>query len=157
MIVRATAFLGLATLVGACDNSLDTYYREGGAVSRLETDLLSCETSALKDAPVATEVRQRAPIYIPGPSYCTSPGYCHRGGYWADGGIYTVDVNKDLRTRIADQCMEQRGYTRVSIPRCSPGVSAQLPEQATTVMPKLTPGSCVSRNSDGTYQLVQTQ
>ncbi|MCV6585329.1 MAG: hypothetical protein OIF47_07325 [Marinibacterium sp.] len=148
--------LGLVLALGACSTSLDTYYRTGGKVAQLETDMLGCEVAALKDAPVANEVRQRPPVYVPAPYYCTSGRYCY-GGYWADGGIYTVDVNKDLRIRITDQCMSEKGYKQVSIPRCSQSVSSQLPDRQTTVMPPLTPNSCVSRNADGTYQLVETQ
>ncbi|MEM9551530.1 MAG: hypothetical protein AAGA05_10165 [Pseudomonadota bacterium] len=145
--------IGICLLVGACSTSLDTFYRPGGTVSRLETDMLNCEVQALADAPVANEVRQTPSFYVPGNFYCTSRYYCHGG--WSGGEIYTVDVNKDLRTRVTNQCMAEKGYSRVSIPRCSDIVAAQVPERTTTVMPNLSPGSCVVRNSDGTYQLVQ--
>ncbi|WP_425046315.1 hypothetical protein [Primorskyibacter sp. S87] len=151
-------FLPLVLLLGACAGPLDLFYRPGVSVTRMQTDHTNCEVKALKDAPVANQVRQRAPIYYPGYPVCDGYGNCwYRPGYWVDGGIYTVDVNKDLRNRVLGQCMAQKGYQPVSLPQCSQGVRAQVAPQRTTKLPNLSESSCYVKNSDGSYQIVTPQ
>lgn len=147
------AFLALT----ACDTSLSTYYQSGVSVSRMQTDTTRCEVQALKEAPVANQVRQRPPIYFPGSQYCGPGGCYYRPGYWVDGGIYTVDVNADLRGRVQDLCMAQKGYQPVNLPACSVSVAAAAPPRATTTLPRLTENSCVVRYDDGSWQIVTAQ
>ncbi len=145
----------LAGLICAGCSPLTTYYKPGETVSRLNRDTTSCEVKALKDAPVATEIRQRAPVYYPGYNRCRSDGRCYRtSGYWADGGVYSVDVNKGLRQRVTDQCMADLGYGRVEIASCSPDVKSRVTAARTTVLPTLGPSSCFIRNDDGSYQIL---
>lgn len=144
-------FVGLA----ACDTSLSTFYKPGAAVTRLQTDQTNCEVQALKDVPVANQVRQRAPMYFPGRHYCDASGRCWTSpGYWVDGGIYTVDVNTDLRQRVLAQCMARKGYQPVTIPACSPQVKQAVPAAQTAKLPQLTQNSCVIRYEDGGFQIV---
>ncbi|MBO9449512.1 hypothetical protein J7426_04540 [Tropicibacter sp. R16_0] len=152
---KALGFLTLAMVLGACAGPLDVYYKPGATVARLQTDQTQCEVKALKDAPVANEIRQRPPIYYPGYPICDGYGNCwYRPGFWADGGVYSVDVNKDLRNRVLTQCMAGKGYNPVSIPQCSAGVKANAPVARTTTLPKLTGTSCYIKNDDGSYQIV---
>lgn len=142
---------GLA--LAAC-GPLSIYYRPGVSVARMQTDQINCEVRALKDAPVANQIRQRPPIYFPGTRYCNA-GRCYvTAGYWASGGIYTVDVNADLRGRVQDQCMAQKGYQPVSVPRCSSSVSNVAPPRQTKTLPKLTESACAIRYEDGSWQIV---
>lgn len=141
----------VACLVLSACGPVATYYREGASVSRLYSDQTQCEIQALRDAPVANQVRQRPPIYIPGERICNAAGNCvTRPGYWRDGEIYTVDVNQDLRGRVQSACMTKRGYTQISLPRCTQGTPVAL----SNALPPLGETSCVIINSDGTQRVV---
>lgn len=141
--------------LAACDTSLTTFFKPGVSVSRLQTDQTRCEVDALKDAPVANEVRQRPPMYFPGRSVCNAGGQCWREpGYWVGGGFYTVDTNAGLRARVLDMCMADKGYKPVTIPACSAAVKQAAPRAQTTTMPKLTDTTCVIRYEDDTWQIV---
>lgn len=148
-------FRGLAAasllLAGAC-GPLTTYYKPGAQVSRLESDTLACETSALKDAPVANEIRQRPDIFYPGHRYCAGGQCYYRPGYWADGGIYTVDTNRQLRQRLAKACMAAKGYQQVELKRCT-GQSTPAPAAAGSLLGPLDETSCAVRNRDGTVSI----
>ncbi|MEL7100045.1 MAG: hypothetical protein AAGM84_14565 [Pseudomonadota bacterium] len=134
---------------------VSTYYREGASVAFLERTQTACEVAALRDAPVATVTRQGPPRYIPGPRVCDAAGKCFtRAGYYVPGPVYTVDVNKDLRERVEQQCMADKGFVPVSIPACPPGIANAVTPGATKRLPKLRPEACAIRNSDGSFQIV---
>lgn len=144
-----------ASVLAACAGPVDLYYKPGGSVSRLATDTTDCQVRALRDAPVATQVRQRPPIYVPGNRWCNAAGQCYVSpGYWMDGGIYSVDANADLRARVEAQCMAARGYSPVSLPRCSPQVAEAAPKQLTGTLPRLSEGSCIIPYEGGGFQIV---
>lgn len=153
--LRLLTMLGLAGVVLAACGPLSIYYRPGVTVSRMQNDQLNCEVSALRDAPVATQIRQRPPIFFPGRRWCDASGACYsQPGYWVDGGVYTVDTNADLRARVLNQCMAQKGYQPVDVPPCPVSVvNAATPGQ-TSKLPPLTPASCVIKNNDGSWQIV---
>ncbi|MEO1733710.1 MAG: hypothetical protein AAFR45_08810 [Pseudomonadota bacterium] len=147
-------FAFLVPLLAAC-SPMSMYYKPGETVTKLNRDLTTCQVAALKDAPVANQIRQRPPVYYPGYRHCDGYGKCYQTpGYWADGGVYTVDVNKDLRTRVTDMCMGDRGYTLVEIPLCNEELKSRVVPANTTVLPDLTPSSCAIRNADGGFQIV---
>lgn len=114
LMIFSIGMLGLA----AC-GPLPVYYRADTAFGQQQTDELACAVKALKEAPVANEIRQRPPVYYPGGQYCSGGNCWTRPGYWVDGGIYTVDVNEGLRSRLEQSCMAQKGYQRLELPRCS--------------------------------------
>lgn len=133
---------------------LSIYYRPDVSVARLQTDQTNCEVSALRDAPVANQVRERPPIYFPGRQIC-GPGGCYQsGGYWVEGGLYTVDVNRGLRSRVEAQCMARKGYQPITVPLCNPAVKSAVPPGQTRILPKLTETACSIRHSDGSWQIV---
>ncbi len=112
--VISIALLGLA----AC-GPLPVYYDEGKDQTRTNSDTLTCKVAALKQAPVANQIRHRPPVYYPGRQHCNN-GHCWTTpGYWVDGGTYTVDVNLGLRSQLEQRCMAQKGYRRLELPRCS--------------------------------------
>lgn len=156
--ILAMKLLGPAALVlllGACA-PLSIYYKPGAEVTRLQTDTTACEVQALKDAPVATQIRQNPPVFYPGRVYCDGAGRCWRGEpYWLEGSIYTVDVNADLRRRVTDQCMAGKGYTPARVPLCPVGVT--VPPGRTDVLPPLSPNSCAIKNADGSFRIVDVQ
>ncbi|WP_406644675.1 hypothetical protein QEZ52_12455 [Aliisedimentitalea scapharcae] len=138
----------------AC-SPLAIYYKPGVAVQKLQSDTDACEVSALKDAPVANQIRQTPARYIPGRRICNGLGQCTSSpGYWVPGSYYTVDVNKGLRQRRNDSCMAAKGYQPVSISQCPQRVANSAPPGATSRLPDLTDTSCVIRNNDGSFQIV---
>ena len=143
-------------LVAACA-PVTMYYNTGTEVSRLESDLLSCQVSAARNVPVSNQVRRDPPQYYPARRICRHDGSCYtRGGFFEPGDVYTVDVNAGLRTRVTDQCMAERGYREVSIPRCPSNVSRDAIPAVTRVLPPLTADSCILRNKDKTWQILNT-
>ncbi len=147
--------LSALLLLAACATPLSIYYRPGVSVARMQTDQTRCQVSALRDAPVASQIRQRPPIYVPGRRVCDASGVCYtEPGYWVEGAIYTVDPNADLRARLETMCMAAKGYQPVSIPAC-PGAIAQAAAPARTrQLPTLSENSCAIRNQDGSWQIV---
>jgi hypothetical protein len=133
---------------------LSLYYRPGVSVTRMQNDQISCEVGALKDAPVANELRQRPPIFIPGRQICGTGGCYTNRGYWVSGGSYTVDLNSDLRSRVETQCMSRKGYQPIDVPLCTGAVKASFPPGQTQVLPKLTQSTCAVRYDDGSWQIV---
>lgn len=141
-------------ILSACA-PLKIYHKPGVTVSRMQDDMLACEVRALKDAPVATQVRRAPPEYIPSYRYCRSDGSCYRrGGYFLPGEVYTVDVNASLRNRLETQCMAKQGYQRTEIPNCKGTNSQSATPSPSDVLPVLTPNSCVIRNRSGGWQII---
>lgn len=148
------SLLCLGLLLAACA-PMTLYYRPGVSVAKMQDDTTRCEVRALREAPVATQIRQHPPTYVPGARYCNKHGECWtRPGYWVEGPIYTVDANARLRARVMELCMAEKGYNEVTLPNCPPEVRNATPPAVTTVLPRLTQEACVIRNDDGTWQIV---
>lgn len=152
--IKTSVFLSLTLSLTSCA-PLTLYYKPGVEVSRMQTDGLGCETAALKDAPVANEIRQNAPMFYPGGQYCTGTHCYNRPGYWVEGNIYTVDVNRGLRQRIEQNCMAGKGYQQVELQICNPSVASAAGIGQTTRLPRLSENSCAIRNKDGSFQIVE--
>ncbi len=150
--------LVLPLLVLAACAPLQTNYKPGVSVVQLNRDQTRCDLSALRQVPVSTQVRRDPPEYFPPRRHCLPGGRCRvTPGYWIPGEVYSYDANLGLRRRVAQQCMADRGYAPVSIPLCSNAVARSVPRRATTRLPRLTEGSCVIRNPDGSLQIVTPQ
>ncbi len=147
--------LALLTLLIGCD-SLSLYHRAGVSVQRMESDLIDCQISALRQAPVRTVLRRTPAIWVPERRICDSNGNCHiRAGFWRPGQIYSEDVNAGLRERVENRCMARLGYSPVTLPACPQNVRRAAPPGVTTRLPKLTEKSCVIRDrSADTWQIV---
>lgn len=134
---------------------LTLYYQPGVPVAKLERDTTACQVRALRDAPVANQVRRTPTTYVPPRRICNSAGACSTtGGYYLPGEIYTYDVNGPLRKRVETQCMADLGYSPASIPACPQGVKQAAVPAATATLPRLTSRSCAIRNPDGSFQIV---
>ena len=151
--LHRTLYAGIFLLMGCAP--LTIYHQEGVSVSRMESDLLQCEVSALGAVPVSTQLRRDPPQYIPGRRTCRSDGSCYtRGGYFIQGRVYSVDVNAALRERVEQQCMADAGYRPETIPNCPEHISRAAPEGRTQTLPRLSSNSCAVRNDDGSWQIV---
>ncbi|WP_051312117.1 hypothetical protein [Pseudodonghicola xiamenensis] len=143
-----------AALIAGCA-PMSLYYRPGVSVARMQQETTRCDVEALKQAPVATQIRQMPPTYVPGPRVCDNKGNCwNRPGYWMNGEVYSYDANAGLRDRVKQLCMAEKGYSPVKLPVCPPEVKSATPPGVTRVLPELTGNSCVIRNKDGTWQIV---
>ncbi len=143
----------LATLTACLP--LSTYYKEGASVAQLERDKTACDVRALRQAPVATQIRVGPPRYVPRRRHCDARGNCvYRGGFFVDGETYTVDTNAELRARITRLCMADEGYRPVEIPPCPSNIADRAPQGPTTILPRLTPQSCVIRRQGQGVRIV---
>lgn len=145
--------LPMLALLSAC-GPLSIFYKPGASVARMQSDQTGCEVDATQKAPVANQIRQNPPIYVPGRQVCHQNGCYTEPGYWLPGSTYTVDVNADLRRRVLAQCMANKGYRPVEIPNCPSSVASSVPPAQTTKLPTLTERSCAIRNKDGSWQIV---
>ena len=137
--------------VAACA-PVSVYYRENAPVARQQSDLLACRVDSLDKAPVATEIREGPPRYVPGYRYCNNKGNCsYRGGYYVRGPVYSVDVNAGLRGDLETQCMGQKGYQPVALPRCTAGTTVLTSDR----MPALSETSCAYKDDQNRWQIVQ--
>lgn len=154
--MRLTILFAFCCLGMAGCAPLDIYYKPGATVEKLDRETTACKVAALKDAPVANQIRREPPILIPGRVYCDGAGYCYdTGPYWVEGRIYTVDVNAGLRRKLEDQCMAAKGFAPVRIPQCPAGTSDKVPARATTRLPPLSETSCAIRYRSGAFQIVE--
>ena len=151
LIMKPILPLSLLLVAGACA-PLATYYKPGVEVARLETDTTNCQVTAAQEVPPNNQIRSTPTAFYPGVAYCGAAGCMYGDPFWSDSYIYTVDVNAPLRQKVIQQCMREKGYSPVRIPRCP--VEVKAPPGRTTVMPVLTPSSCAVRNRDGSYQIV---
>lgn len=154
MRLKTAIFAATSALVLYACGPVSFYHKPGVEVARMQRDQTECQVRALKDAPVANQVQRGAPVYYPGRRIC-SAGSCYtHGGYWLPGPVYSVDTNEGLRNRVEAQCMADLGYAPVSLPRCQSSTAHSVPVGVTTTLPALTANSCVIRNQNGTYQIV---
>ncbi|MFS4583279.1 hypothetical protein [Phaeobacter sp. C3_T13_0] len=149
------AALLLTSGLAAC-GPVPVYYRAGADVAQRDADLLTCEVNALRDAPVANQIRQNPPIYRPGREICRNGRCYHQSGYWEDGNIYTVDVNADLRKRVEQTCMAQKGYQSVAVNRCPQSVANTVGAPRATALPVLDENSCAITRRGQSPQIVAT-
>lgn len=143
--MRLVGFSVCILALASC-GPLPVYYQEGYDQTRVNSDTTACQVKALNDAPVATEIRQRPPIYQPPIQHCHAGNCWVRPGYWVDGGTYTVDVNEALRGRVEQECMARKGYQRLDLPRCSQDQITALSSQRAGGLGE---ASCALRQKDG--------
>lgn len=151
--MRPLAVLLVSVLVLSACAPASVYYREGASMAKMEDDLLNCKVAAVKDAPVATQLRRGAPRYYPGYVRCNNGGQCYRtGGYFYPGEVYSVDVNAGLRRDLVNRCMARQGYSPVELPRCRAGTGSDGAADQTArtdTMPPLSQNSCIIGTEGG--------
>lgn len=155
LMMRPVAFiLGAGVVLGACA-PLNTYYKPGASVALVQSKTIDCQVIALGKVPVATQIVREPGQFVPERRICNASGQCRiTGGYFVPGAVYTIDPNENLRARVVRQCMADAGFAPVSIPACPDAVARAAPSAATTRLPELTETSCVIRNPNGSFQIV---
>jgi hypothetical protein len=144
---RALLLLASAAPILAACVPVEIYYREDAPYARLSRDFTACEVSAVQQVPANTQLGStpvyRAPLETDCVTLGTSVQCTTTGGEIYGGEVYSFDSNEELRGRVLAQCMAERGYRRMSLPRCT---SAQIAAAgpATNRLPALGPGACVA-------------
>ena len=149
---RACLLLVLLTLT-AC-TSTTIYYRDGAEVSRIASDLTSCQSNALTR--VSPDIRQRyiPPVYSYQP-YCDANGNCTSQRIQTAPGYFTsYDANEGVRAAWTQSCMSEKGFNQISLPLCGADVIKATTVTRTQVQPPITEDSCIIRIRGGGYQIV---
>lgn len=153
-VVKKNPFLLTAFLALVACAPVSVFYSQGAAPAKVKDDRLNCAVEALAKAPVATQIRQRAPRYIPGARYCPAAGNCYaRGGFFVSGEVYSVDVNAGLRQELVTQCMQRLGYSPVRLPRCTTAAGQTGAQSLPDRQPPLTKGSCLRKDDSGDWRI----
>ena len=143
----------LLTLAGCFPTTM--YYRAGATVDGVRGDEVACGRLALAQAPVEKEREIIPGEWIPGAVRCDEKNRCRRDPpFRTPPRVIVYDVNEDLRSLIARQCMAEKGYDRISLPACSDGVAAQVTPAVTRTLPRLNDKACVIRRGGGNFQVV---
>jgi len=168
-VVIGIVGIGLLTGCQAATNSVYKYRDKPTTKFQKAEALLSCEVSAAKEIPVSNQTSTtptfRTPTYTtPVSCYTSYGGYTScsggqtTGGQTFGGNLVTQDANLDLRGRVYEQCLVEKGYktTPFPIPLCA---EEQIPAgyvTSQTILQKPVQGSCVinGANSSGSVILL---
>lgn len=143
-LIAATSFIALA----GCNYTL--YHQAGKSFAERDADVTRCDVIALRKAPVETQILFTQPRQEER-TICDDDGNCITETYWTKPEPYTVDPNKELRERVAMQCMLDKGYQQISLPSCDDGQTLSVP----TKMTNIGPNSCAVRLKGGAVRIAQ--
>ena len=143
-LIAATSFIALA----GCNYTL--YHQAGKSFAERDADVTRCDVIALRKAPVETQILFTPPRQEER-TICDDDGNCITETYWTKPEPYTVDPNKELRERVAMQCMLDKGYQQISLPSCDDGQTLSVP----TKMTNIGPNSCAVRLKGGAVRIAQ--
>ena len=143
-LIAATSFIALA----GCNYTL--YHQAGKSFAERDADVTRCDVIALRKAPVETQILFTPPRQEER-TICDDDGNCITETYWTKPEPYTVDPNKELRERVAMQCMLDKGYQQISLPSCDDGKTLSVP----TKMTNIGPNSCAVRLKGGAVRIAQ--
>lgn len=130
------------------------YYKPGAAPAQIETNLTSCQVSALNQVPRDIRTRYIPAQYAPY-RYCNSHGRCYtRHRLISPARTESYDANEGLRARVTEQCMAQAGYRPVSLPKCDPDKVRASQVAADAPQPRLEGTSCTFRLPTGEWRIV---
>ena len=143
-VSNSAGILALLLSLSACSETF--YYKTGGNMRAADSAEYKCEVSSLEKAPVA-HMRKWT-------EKCSWEEVCDKDDdcdevYVCERESEIVDANEELRDRLMVVCMEDRGYTRVSLPECSNAVRKAVTPRPTVTMPPLTENTCYIRYNDG--------
>ncbi|NKI61780.1 hypothetical protein HCG46_26130 [Labrenzia sp. PO1] len=115
---RSLGILAVLFLTGCQSANIGMAYKQGVSQAKRLSDIDSCRIQALKAVPPSSQTTVIPGTYTPGYSYCTAY-YCETTpGYSSPTTVYTTDPNASLRDRQKVQCLRNKGYKFVEVPRC---------------------------------------
>ena len=143
---------GLVAGCGEQTNPNYLYNKRPVTFTKKAKDMLDCEVKAAQSIPSRTQAYTTPSFTTPVSCY----GYTCYGGQTIGGNTVMYDANNDLRDRVYNQCMEDKGYLRTSypIPECK---AKQIPEghlRSNTIIRAPEPGACVVTSVAGKASVV---
>lgn len=162
----AKAVLVCVALAG-CVEAPPVWYREGATGAAVSRARLDCDVLAVNRVPTNTQISTIPAVVSPTYTSCR-PGYggnvscTTTGGQVYGGGVTSYDANAGLRHQVVAQCMESKGWQKITLPYCTDAVSfsywrrvkadpGYFSRQQT---PKITASTCVAPLQDGSLQIV---
>lgn len=116
----------LILVVAACSTGPTVYpvlWKTGSTSAQRLAEGNECEVRALRDAPrsIATGVSPSftTPVSVTCANYGNVTNCQQYGGQTFGGQSYSTDLNADLRERIYQQCMAEKGYSSLVFPGCT--------------------------------------
>lgn len=159
--------VGLLAGCQVATNSGYMYRDKPTTKSKKAEAMLSCEVFATKEVPVSNQTSTtptfRTPTYTtPVSCYTGYGGYTScsggqtTGGQTFGGNLVTKDANLDLRNRVYNQCMVNKGYktTPFPIPICA---EEQIPAgyvTSKTILRKPVQGSCAINGANNSGSVI---
>ena len=134
--------------------ALETYYKEGATVTRLDRDLTNCQVIAAQQVPANTQIGM-TPVYTtPISTSCYGYTCTTTGGNVYGGDLYSYDANSGLRNKVTAQCMSSQGYEYVEIQPCTSQQLKGKNVRTVKTLPKLTESVCAITRQDGSRGIV---
>lgn len=150
----------IIVLLSACVPTTGYYlYKDGGTVSRADTDYFDCELASARSVPTDTQIGT-TPVYTtPVQTNCYNTGYsvqCNStGGDVYGGETYSYDANADLRADFWARCMVSKGYQVTELPNCDTSkVQPAVLEKLGGKLRRPQPGSCYVQVTKNTGNIV---
>ncbi|TCT43061.1 hypothetical protein [Martelella mediterranea] len=113
--------MGLA-LVACQTGPLNVLYKEGSTRSQRQEAYDQCVIKALKEVPQNMVTEVSGGYSMPGYVDCDTDGnqtYCTEvGGYTTPITSQSYDTNRNLRSRVINRCLEDKGYAAIQRPVC---------------------------------------
>ncbi len=132
------------------------YYKSGVTPAKQDRDLTNCQVQALSDVPVNTQTRRTPRRSVP-VQRCNAAGECVTYIEYTGGHLVSYDANKPLRKKVAAQCMLDKRYQQISLPRCTPAQLQTLGSTLPAKSPPLTANSCILRSKSGAWVVANPQ
>ena len=127
------------------------YYKEGASYPDIDRASTDCQVKAAQSVPVNTQIGTTSTYTTPVQTSCYAGygGYvsCNSsGGQTYGGDVYSYDANSNLRNRVANQCMQQKGFRLIELPTCT---AAKAQAGVSQKLPQLNANSCVTKSTNG--------
>jgi hypothetical protein len=144
----SVTILAAIALSGCGTTSTTTHliYKQGTTIYKKQADLDECKIQSFREIPQALAQNVTAGSSSSGTTYCSGSGnniVCNTyGAYTTAPTINTYDVNQRLRNNYMQQCLERKGYIRVTVPYCTDGGGYDNRQPA----PPLNQIKCINRD-----------
>lgn len=124
--IRVSVLIATTSWFTACvsqPTSIPTLWKTGATPLERLSDDNACSLQALSAAPRSLSTTATPVFTTPSNVQCTTYGSitnCQQyGGQTLGGNQSIVDLNAELRERVYQQCMAEKGYASTNLPVCS--------------------------------------
>lgn len=139
IFVSVFTLVALAIVLVSCGvMSQTSLFKPGTSLAQKQKDLDLCKIVSFKQVPQELVTSVSGGYYDPGYVSCVGKkgeAVCRRiGGFYIPPTYSTVDVNKNLRWRYVQHCLQQKGYdVIVNLRPCSNDAQRQQAINAKTI------------------------